>query len=100
MFFNLALQYNLRFFFLNFFHSKDNYKTLKYLLIREAMCDLLEKFMTTYNSAGSEKTVCVCDGVFEPVLFAYLLTLPSTIKKQYKNEWEGKYLNTESVFSY
>ena len=78
MFFNLALQYHLRFFSLNFFHSKDNYKTLKYLLVREAMCEflktltLLEKFMTTYNSAGSEKTVY--DGVFEPVLFAYLCT--------------------------
>ena len=30
----------------------------------------------------------------------YVLTLPSTIKKQYKNEWKGKYLNTESVFSF
>ena len=47
-----------------------------------------------------KKKLCVCDGVFEPVLFAYLLTLPSTIKKQYKNEWEGKYLNIESVFSF
>ena len=38
------------------------------------MCDLLEKFMATYNSAGSEEKLCVCDGVFEPVLFAYLCT--------------------------
>ena len=65
------------------------------------MCDLLEKFMTTYNSAGSEKNcVCVMECLSLFYLPTYLLCLVHTIKKQYKNEWEGKYLNTESVFSF
>ena len=44
--------------------------------------------------------VCVMECLSLFYLPTYLLTLPSTIKKQYKNEWEGKYLNTESVFSF